>query len=82
LLAEVEAGLERCWSSQRISARLKLEHPDDLEMRISHETIYLSLYVQSRGELRRQLSANLRSGLELLSRGGDPSARSGHRRLR
>ncbi len=31
-------------------------------MRISPETIYLSLYVQSRGELRRQLSANLRSG--------------------
>jgi transposase, IS30 family len=62
LLAEVEAGLRRCWSPQQISARLKLEHPDDLEMRISHETIYLSLYVQSRGELRRQLSANLRSG--------------------
>jgi IS30 family transposase len=62
LLAEVEAGLERCWSPQQISARLKLEHPDDREMRISHETIYQSLYVQSRGELRRQLSANLRSG--------------------
>jgi transposase, IS30 family len=61
LLAEVEAGLGRCWSPQQISARLKLEHPDDREMRISHETIYLSLYVQSRGELRRQLSANLRS---------------------
>ena len=38
------------------------DHPDDLEMRISPETIYLSLYVQSRGELRRRLSANLRSG--------------------
>jgi transposase, IS30 family len=62
LLGEVEAGLERCWSPQQISARLKLEHPDDREMRISHETIYQSLYVQSRGELRRQLSANLRSG--------------------
>jgi transposase, IS30 family len=62
LLGEVEAGLERCWSPQQISARLKLEHPDDREMRISHETIYQSLFVQSRGELRRQLSANLRSG--------------------
>jgi transposase, IS30 family len=61
-LAAVEAGLERCWSPQQISARLRLEHPDDGEMRISHETIYRSLYVQSRGELRRQLSANLRSG--------------------
>jgi transposase, IS30 family len=62
LLAAVEAGLGRCWSPRQISARLRLEHPDDREMRISHETIYLSLYVQSRGELRRQLSANLRSG--------------------
>jgi IS30 family transposase len=62
LLRAVEAGLERRWSPQQVSARLKLEHPDDGEMRISHETIYRSLYVQSRGELRRQLSANLRSG--------------------
>ena len=62
LLAEVEAGLQRRWSPQQISARLKLEHPADGELRISHETIYRSLYVQSRGELRRQLSANLRSG--------------------
>jgi transposase, IS30 family len=62
LLAEVEAGLERRFSPQQISARLKREFPDDPEMRISHETIYLSLYVQSRGELRRQLTAALRSG--------------------
>ena len=62
LVAEVEAGLEKFWSPRQISDRLKADHPDDLEMRISPETIYLSLYVQSRGELRRQLSANLRSG--------------------
>ena len=62
LLVEVEAGLERCWSPEQISARLRLEYPDDREMRISHETIYQSLFVQSRGELRRQLSANLRTG--------------------
>jgi IS30 family transposase len=62
LLAAVEAGLERCWSPQQISARLKHDHPDDVEMRISHEAIYRSLYVQSRGELRRQLTRNLRSG--------------------
>src|SRR6266480_952124 len=35
LLAAVEAGLERCWSPQQISARLKSDHPDDAEMRIS-----------------------------------------------
>jgi transposase, IS30 family len=62
LLAAVEAGLAQRWSPEQISARLRAEHPDDLEMRISHETIYQSLYVQSRGELRRQLSARLRSG--------------------
>ncbi|HET7379599.1 MAG TPA: IS30 family transposase [Gaiellales bacterium] len=62
LLAAVEQGLEARWSPQQISARLKVDHPDDLELRISHETIYQSLYVQSRGELRRQLAANLRSG--------------------
>jgi IS30 family transposase len=62
LVAAIEQGLERCWSPQQISARLKLDHPDDEGMRISHETIYRSLYVQSRGELRRQLTANLRTG--------------------
>jgi IS30 family transposase len=62
LLAAVEAGLRARWSPEQISARLRLEYPDDPELRISHETIYRSLYVQSRGELRRQLTANLRSG--------------------
>jgi transposase, IS30 family len=61
LLAAVEAGLRKRWSPQQISAKLRIDHPDDLEMRISHETIYLSLFVQSRGELRRQLAAELRS---------------------
>jgi IS30 family transposase len=62
LLAAVEQGLERRWSPQQIAARLRIEHPDDPLMRISHETIYRSLYVQARGELRRQLTAQLRSG--------------------
>src|SRR5215211_451444 len=62
LLAAVEHGLERRWSPQQIAARLRIEHPDDPLMRISHETIYRSLYVQARGELRRQLTAQLRSG--------------------
>jgi IS30 family transposase len=62
LLAAVEAGLWARWSPEQISARLRLEYPDDREMRISHETIYRSLFVQSRGELRRQLSAKLRTG--------------------
>lgn len=58
----VEKGLEERWSPQQISARLRREHPDDPEMRISHETIYQSLYVQGRGELRRQLARSLRTG--------------------
>jgi IS30 family transposase len=62
LLAAVEAGLQKRWSPQQISAKLKLDHPDDREMRISHETIYLSLFVQARGELRRELTRCLRTG--------------------
>jgi IS30 family transposase len=62
LLAEVERRLgERC-SPEQIAARLRLEFPDDPTMQISHETIYLSLYVQARGELRRELARCLRSG--------------------
>jgi IS30 family transposase len=61
LVAAVEGGLEEGWSPEQISARLRVEYPDDQEMRISHETIYQSLFVQSRGELRRQLTVCLRS---------------------
>jgi IS30 family transposase len=62
LLAAVEAGLRRRWSPQQISARLRHDHRGREAMRISHETIYRSLYVQSRGELRRELTAQLRTG--------------------
>jgi transposase, IS30 family len=62
LLVVVEAWLLEGWSPRQISARVRVEFPDDLEMRISHETIYLSLFVQSRGELRRELTACLRTG--------------------
>jgi IS30 family transposase len=61
LVAAVESGLVKCWSPQQISRRLKAEFPNDRGMQISHETIYLSLFVQSRGELRRQLTAQLRT---------------------
>jgi transposase, IS30 family len=62
LLAAVEEGLSEGWSPEQISARLRREYPDDRSMRISHETIYRALYVQSRGELRRQLTRQLRTG--------------------
>ena len=54
--------LERRFSPQQISARLKLEHPDDPELHIAPETIYQSLYIQSRGRLRGDLTKYLRSG--------------------
>ncbi len=55
-------GCRKRWSPEQISATLQVDYPGDLEMRISPETIYLSLFVQSRGELRRQLTAELRTG--------------------
>jgi transposase, IS30 family len=62
LLAEVERRLAERYSPEQISARLRIDFPDDRRMRISHETIYLSLYVQARGELRRELARCLRTG--------------------
>jgi IS30 family transposase len=53
------------WSPEQISRRLTLDFPDDESMRISHEAIYQALYVQSRGALRRELVACLRTGRAL-----------------
>jgi len=53
------------WSPQQISRRLQLDFPGDEAMRISHEAIYQSLYVQGRGALRRELTACLRTGRAL-----------------
>jgi IS30 family transposase len=62
LRAVVEAKLELRWSPQQISGWLVETFPDDPEMRVSHETIYVSLFVQSRGALRKELTRYLRSG--------------------
>ncbi|QYG91716.1 IS30 family transposase [Iamia sp. SCSIO 61187] len=62
LLDEVTKRLEELWSPDEIARRLPLDFPDDPEMRVSHETIYQSLFVQGRGELRRELARCLRSG--------------------
>jgi len=59
---EVERWLALRWSPQQIAARLVLDYPDDLEMRVSHETIYRSLFVQGRGALRKELTRCLRTG--------------------
>ena len=55
----------QAWSPQQISARLRVDFPDDLTMRISHEAIYQSLFVQGRGALARELTACLRTGRAL-----------------
>lgn len=59
---QVEAWLEEWWSPDEIARRLPREFPDEPMMRVSHETIYKSLFVQGRGELRRELARCLRSG--------------------
>jgi IS30 family transposase len=55
----------KSWSPEQISNRLRLEFPHDECMRISHEAIYQSLYVQGRGALKREVVACLRSGRAL-----------------
>jgi transposase, IS30 family len=62
LRAQVEEWLAEWWSPEQITRRLREEFPDDPMMRVSHETIYQSLFVQGRGALRRELAACLRSG--------------------
>jgi transposase, IS30 family len=62
LAAQVTAWLAQWWSPVQISARLRIEYPGDPMMHVSHETIYQALYVQGRGELRRELARCLRAG--------------------
>jgi IS30 family transposase len=50
------------WSPQQISGWLEIAYPDDSTMRVSHETIYLSLFIESRGALSKDLRRSLRTG--------------------
>ncbi|MGN6577505.1 MAG: IS30 family transposase [Nocardioides sp.] len=78
LRKEVEDRLGEEHSPEQISNRLREDFPDDPEMWVSHETIYQSLYVQSRGALRRDLTARLRTGRAVRR----PQRRSDRRRAR
>jgi IS30 family transposase len=55
----------KAWSPEQIAQRLPIDFPDDETMRISHEAIYRSLFIQGRGALGRELTACLRTGRAL-----------------
>jgi IS30 family transposase len=78
LRREVAARLQRRDSPEQISGRLRVDFPDELEMRVSPETIYQSLYVQARGGLKRELTVFLRTGRSMRK----PRRREGERRGR
>jgi IS30 family transposase len=61
----VQTGLTAKHSPEQISLRLRRDFPDEPEMRVSHETIYQALYVEGRGELKRELVTALRTGRAL-----------------
>ncbi|TQS39482.1 IS30 family transposase [Cryptosporangium phraense] len=65
LAAFVVAGLQQDWSPRQIQGRLAEAFCDRPEMRVSHETIYQSLFVQTRGGLARELTGHLRTGRSL-----------------
>ncbi|AEI93748.1 putative transposase [Roseobacter litoralis Och 149] len=61
LCRTISAKLHRKWSPQQIAGWLMREHPDEEAKRVSHETIYRSLFVQTRGVLKKELQAHLRA---------------------
>jgi len=62
LRERVQVLLSRRFSPEQISGRLEVDHPGDPGMQVSHESIYQSIYVYPRGELKRELQACLRTG--------------------
>ncbi|MGO4238338.1 IS30 family transposase [Pseudarthrobacter sp. YAF2] len=78
LRAKVEEDLKKKFSPEQIAGRIRVEFPDELEMRVSPETIYQSLYVQSRGALKRDLTVCLRTGRAIRQ----PCRKAGQRKNR
>jgi len=73
----VEAKLDEWWSPTQISSWLVAAYPGDEEMRVSHETIYQSLFVQGRGALRKELWRCLRTGRAVRRPQGRPASTKG-----
>jgi IS30 family transposase len=75
---QVARRLRQGWTPQQIAGWLAREHPDDDTRRVSHETIYVSLYVQARGVLRQELARQLKSGRVIRhARGAKPKTGQG-----
>jgi IS30 family transposase len=74
---EVQTRLLDEHSPEQIAKRLPMDFPDDTEMRVSHETIYRSIYVQGKGNLRRELHTCLRTGRALRKPQRRPAERRG-----
>jgi IS30 family transposase len=77
LQVAVEEKLLLWWSPGQISRWLVRAYPDDEEMRVSHETIYQSLFVQGRGALRKELWRSLRTGRAIRRPQGRPKSTKG-----
>jgi transposase, IS30 family len=77
LREQVQQRLTAKLSPEQISAELREAFPDDADMQVSHESIYRSLFVQGRGELRRELAKNLRTGRALRKPRGRVDGRRG-----
>jgi len=75
LLGIVADKLKLAWSPEQIAGWLKRRYPHDESLQVSHETIYRSLFVQSRGLLKRELLKHLRTGRQV--RHGRPAGRKG-----
>jgi transposase, IS30 family len=76
LAGYVQAGLDQRWSPEQICHALRVDHPEDREMRVCPETIYQALYLQARGGLRREVAAALRTGRTRRKPHRDPAART------
>jgi len=77
LRAVVEEKLEDWWSPRQISEWLTEAYPSDEGMRVSHETIYQSLFIQGRGALRKELWRCLRTGRAARRPQGRPASTKG-----